>query len=201
MRRYMALVFACARLSFPGAAVAQSGDWSDVPSARQQAEQQQQEQQQAELEQQQARRAAAPPPLPTMKQLVNQAMVRFDPSRETPQAYMARMKTIENKMKEVNAAQARAAADPPIYHLPPGTILPGMSSYQVQTDNFSSNPNDRGFFGGITPEQAAAGMKMPLQSQHNGQIVSPEWAKQKAPGYEYVDGVKHYGKQDSMGFF
>ncbi|HEY9788754.1 MAG TPA: hypothetical protein V6D22_00050 [Candidatus Obscuribacterales bacterium] len=138
-------------------------------------------------------------PAPTMQQLVQASLVPFDPQRESPEAFMSRMKIIEQSMKELTDRQTQARLDPPIHRLPEGVVLPGMSAYQSE-NNFSANPYDRGFFNGITPQQASAALKMQLPQKVRPNL-SPEWAKQKPPAHEFVDGVEHFGKQDSMGFF
>jgi hypothetical protein len=188
LRRYLpiAVAFSCLCLQAPAGAQAQWDGPQPESSEQQPVEQPRPAQ-------------PAPPPMPTMKQLVQASLVPFDPHRESPEAYMARMKVIEQAMRDVRDHETQAKLDPPIHRLPPGVILPGMSAYQSE-NNFSANPYDRGFFNGITPEQAAAGLQMQLPQKARPN-ASPEWAKQKAPPHEYIDGVEHFGKQDSMGFF
>jgi hypothetical protein len=145
-----------------------------------------------------AETARASQQLPDIKLLMQAAQVKFDPKRETPQAYMQRMKNIEEQVKLWQDRKAEADREKPATRLPEGMVLPGMSVYQQQ-NKFTDNPFDKGFFGGITPEQAAAGLQMNLPT-HQQQNVSPQWAKQKMPVHQYVDGVEHFGKEDPMGF-
>jgi hypothetical protein len=186
LRRFTPLFAAVICLS---AQIGAGAQWTDVAPA-------QQPQQQFE-----GQPIAAPPAAqasPNIQQLLKQASKQFDPSRESPEAYMQRMNALQEQFKTYEAQQQQAKLDPPIKRLPPGTLLPGMSTYQVEHP-FSANPNDPGFFNGITPEQAAAGLQMELPNKAK-QNVSPSWAKQKPSQESYVDGVQHFGNEDEMGF-
>jgi hypothetical protein len=169
--------------------------WADMAPQGQQAgtsDQTFQTAQEAQTAQQAARQ------LPNINLLMKAAMVKFDPQRETPQAYLARMKYIEEQMRIYQDRKSEAQAETPATKLPEGMVLPGMSAYQAKSA-FTDNPYDKGFFGGITPQQAQAGLQLDLPSK-KPLNPSPEWAKQKLPVHQYVDGVEHFGNEDSMGF-
>jgi hypothetical protein len=102
-------------------------------------------------------------------------------------------------MQQMRARQAAAQSmNKQTLQFKPGTVLPGQSYYKGD-GAFSSNPDDRSFFNGLTPEQAAAALSRRPDKQFK--LESPDWAKQKIETRHYVDGVEHPGREDPNGFF